>query len=96
MTDHARLARLHLERNLKVAESIGDVEWVEQVRRELLGELEEEGLVADKTVRSSAARPEPDVDLAELRAQAEALGVKVDGRWGLDRLHAEIAAASEE
>lgn len=31
-------------------------------------------------------------ELEELRGQAAALGVKVDGRWGVDRLHAEIQA----
>ncbi len=36
-----------------------------------------------------AASPEP--DLAALRAQAEAAGVKVDGRWNAERLQQEIA-----
>lgn len=33
----------------------------------------------------------PDVD--DLRAKAEALGIKVDARWGVPRLTTEIAAA---
>jgi hypothetical protein len=37
--------------------------------------------------------PQDDSDLEQLRAEAEALGVKVDKRWGADRLRAEIAAA---
>ena len=36
-----------------------------------------------------------DVDLDTLRAQATELGVKVDKRWGADRLAEEIAAASK-
>lgn len=35
-------------------------------------------------------------DLAELRRQAEAAGVKVDNRWKADRLRQEIAAAKGE
>jgi sRNA-binding protein len=37
--------------------------------------------------------PQDDSELEQLRAEAEALGVKVDKRWGADRLRAEIAAA---
>jgi len=36
---------------------------------------------------------DPNVDLDALRAKAEAAGVKVDKRWGADRLYEEIAAA---
>lgn len=32
-------------------------------------------------------------ELDTLRAEAAALGVKVDGRWGVDRLRAEVSAA---
>ncbi len=32
-------------------------------------------------------------ELDALRAEAAALGVKVDGRWGVDRLKAEVSAA---
>jgi hypothetical protein len=45
-----------------------------------------------------AEKSEPDEEAAELdqlRAEAEAAGVKVDGRWGVDRLREEIAAAQE-
>jgi hypothetical protein len=35
----------------------------------------------------------PDDDLTALRADAESLGVKVDGRWGADRIRAEIDKA---
>ena len=35
----------------------------------------------------------PAKDKSALRADAEALGVTVDGRWSVDRLHTEIAAA---
>ena len=33
-------------------------------------------------------------ELDSLRAQAEAMGIKVDRRWGADRLRDEIAAAA--
>lgn len=40
--------------------------------------------------------PEPaDLERDELRAQAERLGVDVDGRWGVPRLRDEIAAAEQ-
>jgi hypothetical protein len=39
---------------------------------------------------------EYEVDLDELRAEAEAAGVKVDGRWGAERLREEIDAAKAE
>lgn len=39
---------------------------------------------------------DPEAELAQLRAEAEAAGVKVDGRWGADRLREEIAAAKAE
>lgn len=38
-------------------------------------------------------KPEAE-DLDALRAEAEAAGVKVDGRWGGERLQEEIAAAA--
>ena len=37
-----------------------------------------------------------DRELEELRAEAESLGVAVDGRWGADRLRDEIAAAKAD
>jgi|SRR5262245_9807500 len=37
--------------------------------------------------------PTPEVDIDSLRAYAEELGVKVDKRWGVDRLNEEIEAA---
>ena len=35
---------------------------------------------------------DPEAELDDLREEAEAAGVKVDGRWGADRLREEIAA----
>jgi len=35
-------------------------------------------------------------ELATLRAEAESLGVHVDGRWGAERLRSEIANAQSE
>lgn len=64
--------------------------------RGLLGESQA-GLALDERAQPAVMpEPEPEVDLDGLRAQAETLGVKVDRRWGPDRLRAEIAAASEE
>lgn len=37
---------------------------------------------------------DPEVELSQLREQAEAAGVKVDKRWGADRLREEIEAAA--
>jgi hypothetical protein len=42
--------------------------------------------------RPYVAPPDP---LAPLREEAEAAGVKVDGRWGEDRLREEIAGAAK-
>lgn len=36
---------------------------------------------------------DPDAEKDRLRADAEALGIDVDGRWGVARLHEEIATA---
>ena len=35
-------------------------------------------------------------ELEVLQAEAEALGIKVDGRWGVDRLRSEIEAAQPD
>jgi hypothetical protein len=35
-------------------------------------------------------------ELVGLQREAEALGIKVDGRWGVDRLRAEIDAAAAD
>lgn len=40
----------------------------------------------------SDSPPGSDAELDELRKEAEALGVKVDKRWGAERLRQEIAA----
>lgn len=37
-----------------------------------------------------------DRELDELRAEAEELGVNVDGRWGVDRLREEIGKALDD
>jgi len=39
---------------------------------------------------------DPKVDIEALQAKAEAAGVKVDKRWGADRLYEEIAAAQSK
>lgn len=46
----------------------------------------------DLAAQPSAPTPHAE-DLPALRAEAEALGVKVDGRWNADRLKQEIAKA---
>jgi hypothetical protein len=40
--------------------------------------------------------PDPEAELDDLREQAEAAGVKVDRRWGADRLREEITKATDE
>ncbi|TCM21481.1 hypothetical protein EDF56_101145 [Novosphingobium sp. PhB165] len=39
------------------------------------------------------SEPAEDAELDALRAQAEELGIEVDGRWGAKRLETEIAKA---
>jgi hypothetical protein len=56
--------------------------------------------VANKTLDSSVPPPvhgdgEDVTELDSLRVQAEAVGVKVDRRWGPERLRDEIAAVAE-
>lgn len=48
---------------------------------------------AEKAVETP---PEVDGDIDALRAEAEKAGVKVDGRWGADKLREEIAAAKKK
>lgn len=43
----------------------------------------------------STVKPQAADELDELRAKAEKAGVKVDKRWGADKLRQEIAAATE-
>jgi hypothetical protein len=87
--DRARVAEL--------LAATGDAE-MRAYYRDLLGDSPE-GRAVDEPVEAEPetedAPPADDVDLDALRAQAEALGVKVDGRWGVDRLREEIAAYNE-
>lgn len=43
----------------------------------------------------AATKPEGDDERAALLARANAVGLKVDGRWSLDRLKQEVEAAEE-
>lgn len=56
-------------------------------------DLGETPAAEEQSEEESAEEESEDVDA--LRAEAEALGVKVDGRWGYDRLRDEIDAAKE-
>lgn len=49
------------------------------------------GTLIDEGSMPSAAESEPSID--DLRAQAAALGLKVDGRWSRERLITEIEKA---
>lgn len=77
-----------------------DDEELKAYYRDLLGESEE-GTEYDQSPPASAEdepvtiteAPAIDDDLDALRVRAEELGVKVDGRWGEQRLRDEIAAA---
>jgi hypothetical protein len=51
---------------------------------------------ASEQAKEAEDEDEYEVDLDTLRAEAEAAGVKVDGRWGHDRLREEIAAAEKD
>lgn len=63
-------------------------------------EAQDEAAQADEgsTVTAEPAPADGDAageDVDALRAEAEGLGVKVDRRWGADRLRSEVAAARE-
>lgn len=47
----------------------------------------------EAVVGAQPTKPASEVALDDLRAQADALGIKVDRRWGEQRLRDEIAAA---
>ena len=57
------------------------------------GDTETETEDETETENETENAVDPDDELAQLRAEAEAAGVKVDGRWGADRLREEIEAA---
>lgn len=54
-----------------------------------------EGDVETAVVDEPVEERDADDDLDELRSEAEALGITVDGRWGAARLRREIAALQE-
>ncbi|HEY9417056.1 MAG TPA: hypothetical protein VIQ30_20045 [Pseudonocardia sp.] len=88
--DRARVAELH---------AATDDEEMKAYYREILGDTEEGRAIdepAEDESETEDAPPPVDVDLDELRGQAEALGVKVDGRWGAERLREEIAAYDDK
>lgn len=51
---------------------------------------------ADDHPAASDKVSEPADEMDALRAQAAALGIKVDNRWKVSRLHTEIKAAEDE
>lgn len=53
------------------------------------------GKLGYESKQKQAIAQAPTVNLDGLRADAQRLGVKIDGRWGEDRLRQEIAAARE-
>lgn len=76
--------------------------WAEAGAVELL-DVEEEGGDSETAASGSEAAASEQADagngvddeLVQLRTEAEVLGVKVDGRWGADRLREEIAAVGK-
>lgn len=58
---------------------------------EVAEEVEAEAVEEDV----EASDDEEQADLDELRAEAESLGIKVDGRWGEQRLRDEILGYKE-
>jgi hypothetical protein len=66
----------------------GDLEPLEAPEVEIIDETPDR---VDQDDTPSQGEPDLD-DLDALRSEAEAAGVKVDRRWGADRLHEEIAA----
>ena len=51
------------------------------------------GTLINEGTMPAAAATESKLSLKELRIQADSLGIKVDGRWSIDRLSAEIQKA---
>lgn len=71
----------------------GDLEPLEAPEVETIDETPDR--VDHNDAPDQPAQGEPDTDdLDALRGEAEAAGVKVDRRWGAERLHEEIASAS--
>ena len=57
------------------------------------GAVDDETSGGEPTGDQTGDEVDPELELDQLRAEAEAAGVKVDGRWGADRLREEIEAA---
>lgn len=66
--------------------------WVGSINREQLAAEES----APGPENETATETDADAELEQLQAEAEVAGVKVDGRWGVDRLREEIDAAADE
>jgi hypothetical protein len=104
--DRARVAELHAgtddeELRAYYRDLLGDSEEgraVEQPTEVDVDQPTEAGpfINADGTGFEPQPAVERDDELEALRAEADALGVKVDKRWGADRLRSEIDAVRTE
>jgi hypothetical protein len=71
------------------AEHYGDAGSVDE---DELTEFEPDEVISDEP----DTEVDPEAELAQLRELAEDAGVKVDGRWGAERLREEIANAAAD
>lgn len=91
-----KLTITHLKAPWPTCAVVGDVIELASVPAWAVGKCAPADNGADVTVGAVQAAPadekqEPSTD--DLREQAKALGIKVDGRWSADRLAAEIQKA---
>lgn len=88
-----------LHRNLETATKAGDTAWRERIEKRIAQEMNPGRKPAPAPPPDEVdEESEPDDDdavLDALREKATELGVKVDGRWGADRLREEIDNAHD-
>ena len=89
-----KLTITHLKAPWPAGAVVGDVIELAEVPAWAFGKCvpaADDAAVTVGAVQAAPAEQEPNMD--DLRAQAAALGIKVDGRWSFDRLAAEIEKA---
>ena len=90
-----KLTITHLKAPWPAGAVVGDVIELAEVPAWALGKCEPADDAATVTAgaKPAAAEAESEPSIDGLRAQAAALGLKVDGRWSRERLIAEIEKA---
>ena len=90
-----KLTITHLKAPWPAGDVVGGVIELASVPTWAVGKCEpaEDDAVVTVGVKPAVAAAESESSIEDLRAQAAALGMKVDGRWSRDRLADEIAKA---